>query len=134
MKSVCLALAALALAAAGCVRREILITTEPTGASALLDQTPAGTTPCTIPFTFYGKRELVLEKDRFERKRAELDISPPFYQWFPLDFLSEHLLPVTLTDRHEFHFPLSPIDAENPHEVLKRAEEFRSRMPKQSTE
>ena len=35
-----------------------------------------------------------------------IEITPPFYELFPLDFISEFLIPYPFEDLHTFHFHL----------------------------
>ena len=39
-------------------------------------------------------------------------VDPPWFQWFPIDFITEHLWPWTLTDTHEVNVSLPRLDVE----------------------
>jgi hypothetical protein len=114
---------------AGCTDRFLSIRSEPDGAKAYLDGKEIGTTPCEVPFTWYGGRELVLEKTGFRSRTEILDVNAPWWQWPILDFITDVLLPFTITDRRPFLFPLVPMeaDAKTIDEVRKRADELRQR-------
>ena len=40
-----------------------------------------------------------------------VEVSAPWYQWFPIDLVAEFLWPATIVDEHVFDFTLSPISA-----------------------
>lgn len=90
----------------GCVERLIAITTEPAGAMVWLNDEEVGATPVTVPFTWYGQYEVVIRKEGCQTLKTSRRTPVPFYQWPAIDFFSEALLPVKLTDHHEWHFPL----------------------------
>ena len=122
----------------GCVLRTLTINSEPSGATVYLDNTPVGETPVTIPFTYYGTRKITLEKTDadgkliYERKIVYEKISTPVYQYFPLDFFSEIVLPVDIKDEHFFTYRLDPLNqpptAEIQKNVIKNAEELRGKL------
>ena len=99
---------------------------------------PVGETPVTIPFTYYGTRKITLEKTDadgkliYERKIVYEKISTPVYQYFPLDFFSEIVLPVDIKDEHFFTYRLDPLNqpptAEIQKNVIKNAEELRGKL------
>lgn len=123
------ALLLLTLAAAGCVERILRIESEPPGASVILDGEPAGTTPVDIPFTWYGTREIILEKPGHESVRAMEKVPAPWWQWFPIDVVADVLLPIPIRDVHEFRYELKPhgSDTKTFEETRKRADEFRKK-------
>ncbi len=113
----------------GCVERFIAVRTEPPGATVTLDDEKAGVTPCEIKYVWYGTREIVVELRGRRPVRALVPLNPPWWQYFPLDFVTDVLLPFTITDRREFTWALEatpPSEAEA-EEVLRRAEELRRR-------
>ena len=122
----------------GCVLRTLTINSEPSGATVYVDNNPVGETPVTIPFTYYGTRKITLEKTDadgkllYERKIVFEKLSTPIYQYFPLDFFSEVVLPVDIKDEHFFTYRLDPINrppvAEIQKNVIKNAEELREKL------
>lgn len=104
----------------GCVERKLVIRSEPPGGVVVLDNKIVGVTPMTVPFTFYGSRQVevrwdpfLVEIDPFPPAKEVRYIYPPWYQYVPLDFLVEILWPFTITDERFFDFDL--------HEVSKRS-------------
>lgn len=118
----------------GCTDRLISLRTEPPDAVAYLDGKEVGHTPCEVPFTWYGDRELVLQKEGFRTKSQILEISAPWWQWPILDVLTDVVLPFLFTDRHEFTIVLEPRsqDPKEAEEVRKRAEELRRRAAQEN--
>ena len=98
------------LGASGCVTRTIRIESEPTGATVILDGKPAGTTPLTVPFEWYGDREIIVEKKGFLSHSALHSVAPPWWQIFPIDLISGVLLPIPLHDEHLFEIRLEPFE------------------------
>lgn len=123
------AVAMAALSQAGCVERLLAIQSDPPGAAAYLDGEKVGTTPCEVPYTWYGTRLLVLELRGFNLVRQEVVLNPPWWQLVPIDFITDVLIPMTLRDRLSVSFTLDPAPA-SPEEVdavLERAAELRKR-------
>jgi hypothetical protein len=129
-----LVLACLAAALAGCaVRRELVVVSEPPGAILQLDEVIVGTTPYQRSFDDYGTRRITLQRTGFRTRSELIDVRPPWYSRFPLDFVSEVLLPFGWKDRQEFRFKLEPEvgRAAEPdlEPVLERAERLRRAGP-----
>jgi hypothetical protein len=89
----------------GCAEHRIIITSEPSGASVRLDGKEKGITPISVPFTFYGSREIVLEKDGYQTYKSIIPVNPPIFQVFPFDILLL-FVPYPVVDSHSFYFIL----------------------------
>lgn len=121
----------------GCVTRSMIIETVPSGAMVYVDDEPIGESPITIPFTYYGTRKIAIEKldaqQRllYERKTVYEEIKPPIYEYFPLDFFSEVLLPFKLEDKHILSYELEELKPKVKEDVQKglfeRADELRKK-------
>lgn len=86
-----------------------------------------GFTPVSTDFTHYGTYEISLEKDGYEPITALQKINPPWYQRFPVDFVSDNLLMTRVTNRHRMNFEMTPknlIPAND--SILDRANAIRS--------
>src|SRR6478735_276155 len=81
----------IALSATGCVRRRLNVRTNPPGALVYVDNQQIGSTPCSVDFTYYGTREIRLVKPGYETLTVNQPIPAPWYQYIPLDFISENL-------------------------------------------
>lgn len=134
------------LAGAGCVERKMLIRSEPSGVPVWVDERYAGTTlpdgPLEYPFAHYGTRRIRVgplrdenEKLVYHEMQRVVDIEPPWYETFPIDFFFEVLLPWRLTDEHVLPvFALKKAeegpqryDRERIQELREQAEAFRER-------
>ena len=96
------------LAAPACVERLVKIQTEPEGVAVLVNGRPAGTTPLEYPFTHYGTYRVDLWKEGYQAWSGEIDVSAPWYQYFPFDFFAETLDPFRHQDVHEHFVKLEP--------------------------
>jgi hypothetical protein len=103
---------ALALALTGCVSRKLFIHSEPPGAAVMLDGRRVGTTPWEGDFGSYGARQVELEKPGYVRRIETIEIEMPWWQYPVLDFVTDLLLPWTLSDDRLFRWDLQPIDPE----------------------
>lgn len=119
-----------ALLSGGCVERFVAVRTEPPGATLYVDGEKIGATPCEVPYIWYGQREFVVELKEHRAVRELVTLSPPWWQIFPLDFVTEILVPFTLTDRLEVSYVLerAPASEQEAGEVRRRAEELRRKV------
>jgi hypothetical protein len=113
----------------GCVDRLVSIRSEPTGAEVYLDGVKVGETPCEVRYTWYGTRELILEKRGYREVRERVSLSGPWWQYPVLDFVTDVLIPFTITDRTDLTYTLerAPTTQDELVEVRARAEELRRR-------
>jgi PEGA domain len=116
------------LALGGCnsVYRRVLVRSDPPGARVLLDGQEVGYTPVGIPFTWYGTRQLTLIKPGFETRTECVTVSSPWYEFVPIDFVSDNLLPYHVADRHEINWQLRPQTVVPLEQLEERAESLRS--------
>lgn len=112
---------------AGCVDRRFLVESLPPGAMVHVNGKPVGPAPADIPFTHYGKYQFTLVRDGYQTLVVEEDIRAPWYAWFPLDFVTENLLPWTMRDVRHLQYTLHPLQVVPPEAVLERAQILRSR-------
>jgi hypothetical protein len=120
-----LAAIALVLGTSGCVQRRMMIRSNPSGALVYVDDYEIGTTPVSADFIYYGKRKIRLVKDGCETLTVMQDIRPPWYEIVPFDFISENLVPGTITDRRTLDFQLRPQMVVPTDQLQARAEELR---------
>lgn len=111
----------------GCVERRYVITSDPPGAVVLRNGQPLGATPVDDHFVYYGDYHFTLIKEGYETRQVIQHIPAPWYQYFPLDFISENVFPWPITDVRRFHFPLEPRRTVNPDELLNEAQNLRNR-------
>jgi hypothetical protein len=111
----------------GCVERRYVINSEPQGATVLRDGEYIGVTPADDHFVYYGKRKFTIIKDGYETLQVEQNIPAPWYEYPPLDFISENLNPFPIEDRREFNFTLQPRKVGDTKELLNNAQNLRNR-------
>jgi hypothetical protein len=109
----------------GCVERRMTIRTDPPGALVVLDGQEIGHSPVSTAFTYYGERQLRLVKDGYETKTINQRIATPWYEYPPLDFASEVLVPWRIRDERNYLYSLEPAVAVRKEQLLERAEATR---------
>lgn len=92
----------------GCVRRRLTVRTNPAGASVYVDKQPIGTSPISTSFVYYGTREIEVVADGYRTEKVLRNISPPWYQLPPLDFLAETLWPWEVRDERVIDITMVP--------------------------
>jgi len=117
---------ALSLTTTGCVHRRLTVRTNPPGAEVYVDNYPIGTSPVSTSFLYYGTRKIRLVKDGYETLTVEQKIPAPWYQYFPLDFVSENLWPGEIRDEQTLDFQLAPQRIVPTELILERAENLRA--------
>jgi hypothetical protein len=119
-------LAASLLCQTGCVRRRMLIRSNPPGAMVYVDNQPIGVTPCATNFVYYGTREIRLVKAGYETLSISQPIPAPWYQIPPLDFASENLVPQEIQDYRTLSYNLSPQQIVPTNQIVARADQLRA--------
>lgn len=119
-------LAALAAGAIGCVEREMQITSDPPGALVVVSDVEKGRTPVTIPFTWYGDYDIILRLEGHETLVTHALITPPWYEWPPIDLLSA-TAPWTYRDKRYLHYTLKPLVLPSDDELIRHADEMQKR-------
>jgi hypothetical protein len=109
----------------GCVERRLTIRSTPPGALVVLDGQEIGHAPVSTAFTYYGEREVKLIKDGFETKTINQTISTPWYQYFPLDLITEGLVPWRIRDERNYLYTLEPAITVANDQLYPRAEALR---------
>ena len=111
--------------AAGCVQRRMTVRSSPPGALVYVDDYQIGTTPVSTDFIYYGTRKIRLVKDGYETLTVRQPFPIPWYQIFPLDFVTENLWPGEIRDERVVDLAMTPAAATPPESVVARAEQGR---------
>ncbi len=109
----------------GCVERRFVVESNPPGAMVFINNVPYGPTPVDIPFLYYGNYDVQLVKDGFQTKTVKQMVKVPFYERSGIDFFSEVLLPVQLTDIRPLYYELDPIVPPNLDQLKIDADDLR---------
>ena len=117
--------AVLAVLPCGCVQRRMTIRSNPPGALVYVDDYQIGTTPVSHDFVYYGTRKIRLVKDGYETLTVRQPFPLPWYEIFPLDFVSETLIPWEIRDERVVDLAMQPATAVPPESVVARAEQVR---------
>lgn len=116
----------LAMSASGCMHRRLTVRSDPPGAAVLIDGEEVGFTPVSIDYTYYGTREITLVKDGYRTRTLMQKIPTPWYQWFPLEFVTDNFALTSIRDKREVLYTLEPDQLPPTSEVLDRANSLRS--------
>jgi hypothetical protein len=109
----------------GCVQRRFTIRSNPPGARVYVDDYEVGTTPCSTDFIYYGTRKVRLVKPGYETLTVLQPVPTPWYQYPPLDFISENLVPGETRDERVLDYQLTPQVVVPAEQLLSRAESLR---------
>jgi hypothetical protein len=101
------------------------IRSNPPGAMVYIDNREIGTTPVSTNFTYYGTRDFRLVKDGYETLSVKRTMPAPWYEFVPLDFVAENLVPGEIRDHRTLDFQLVPRRVVPTEEILGRAEGLR---------
>ncbi|HMO13086.1 MAG TPA: PEGA domain-containing protein [Pirellulaceae bacterium] len=110
----------------GCVSRQLLIRTNPEGALVTIDAQTVGNSPVQVPFTYYGTREIKLEKEGYETVKVKQNIRPPWWQIPPLDFLTDNFALRKLRDQRILEFDMQPAQMTDENLLIHRASDLRN--------
>jgi len=129
-----LALVAAACALTGCAtERKLIVTSTPPGALVRLDDTVVGSTPYEIAFDAYGTRRITLYKQGWATASQQVVIDEPWYLMFPVDIVTEVLLPFGWKDIRRVDITMDqdvgPVTRPDLAAVLQRAESLRLAEP-----
>ena len=109
----------------GCVQRRMTIRSSPPGALVYVDDYQIGTTPVSTDFIYYGTRKIRLVKDGYETLTVRQPFPIPWYEIFPLDFVTENLWPWEIRDERVVDLAMSTTASMPPESVVARAEQAR---------
>src|SRR5262249_33363324 len=96
----------------GCGERRYIITADAPGGNPSLPRPaavvyengrPIGAAPADQQFLYYGTYRFTIVRDGCKTLVVDQCIKAPWYEYFPLDFISENLLPWTIRDVRHFH-------------------------------
>ena len=109
----------------GCVRRRLMVRSNPPGAMVYVDNQAIGTTPCATDFTYYGTREIRLVKAGYETLTINQPLPAPWYELPPFDFVSENLVPHKIQDYRTASYDLQPQVIVPTEQLIARGEQLR---------
>jgi hypothetical protein len=110
----------------GCVERTFVVNSEPPGATVYRNNMRIGQTPADDHFLFYGDYDFTLVKDGYETLHVKQCVSAPWYEYPPLDFVSETLWPWKIRDQRRYTYQMSPVVVPRSDELLGTAQTLRT--------
>lgn len=113
------------LCSVGCVQRRMTIRSNPPGAMVYVDNYEIGVTPVATDFIYYGTREFRLVRDGYETQTKMVYVPPPWYQYTPIDFVAENMIPYEIRDERNLDFQLVQQRITPTEELLGRADTLR---------
>src|SRR5207248_948705 len=78
-------------------------------------------------FIYHGNYDFTIFAEGYETLQVHQEIPSRWYEYFPLDFFSENLIPWKIIDRREFHYELEPRHNVNTDKLRADAENLRNR-------
>ncbi len=124
----------LLLLGTGCVAKRILhISSEPPGAVVLFNGHGIGTTPLDYEYLHYGTVRVSMQLDGYHTHSEQLRLAPRWYSRFPMDIVTEVLLPIGWVDKRGYHVALETgkdrMNSPLRQSVLDRAQALRTAGP-----
>lgn len=92
----------------------------------LIDGEEIGYTPVSFDYTYYATREIRLIKDGYQTLTTPVKLSTPWYQIFPLEFVTDNFALMKINDRREVTYALAPQNIEPSQDIENRANNLRS--------
>lgn len=121
--------AASCLSLAGCVKRTMRITSDPSGALVWVNDREVGRTPVDVGFVHYGTYDVRIIREGFEPLLTYGEAKPPLWDNVPLDLAAE-LLPFQLQSKVHWHYELELAD-DSREALIERGEEMRADLAEQ---
>lgn len=111
----------------GCVERKLKIRSEPSEARLFVNGEKKGETPYEEQFVFYGGRRIRLVKEGYQTKVESIEVEKPFYEYFPLNFVTEILIPYTFKVQRTYTLRMKQIGPAERKPALKRAKKLKEK-------
>lgn len=111
----------------GCVERKFLVVSEPSGATVLVNHVPLNTyTPADGSFEYTGDYNVTVVADGYETLDVRQPVPARWFDYPPLDFVAENLIPWTIHDTRVWGpYKLKPLPTVSADDVAGRAEAVR---------
>ncbi len=110
---------------AGCVERTLRVTSEPSGATVVLNHREIGVTPCDVEFTHYGTYDVEVRHDGYVSWIGARKVSAPLWDIPGPDLLAE-AAPLHVRSNPTWNFVLEVLPPDGGHPgVVERAQAMR---------
>ena len=119
-------LALLVLSGFGCAERRIFVTSEPAGATVIINDVNVGQTPVEVDFLYFGVYDVRLSKDGYESVLTSERIKAPLHEWPGFDVVAA-VIPGKEKKHVAWHYELTPAETD-PDALMARAATLRDRL------
>jgi hypothetical protein len=110
----------------GCIRRTIMVQTDPPGALIHLNDQEIGRSPVTVPFTFYGTYDVRIEKQGFATMQTAGVAEGPWWEAPIVDLIAE--LGEDRVVQIQWNYKLKKTDLSDTKGLLDRAIQLRRQL------
>lgn len=131
LRAITLGLAAACVLQTGCLRKRLIVRSNPPGAAVQIDNQPIGVTPASTDYVYYGTREVKLSMPGYETLTVNQPLPTPWYALPGIDFFTENLWPFRIDDRRELNFNLQRQRMAPAGEIIARGEQLRQQAAPQ---
>ncbi len=102
------------------------IRTEPEQALVTINDEEVGVSPVSFSFTWYGDYDIIVRKPGYETLKTHYRVDAPWWQFPPVDFVAEVLVPTMIRDERELPtFALTPTSQPTVKEMVERSVQMR---------
>lgn len=110
------------------MKRKIIVRSQPEGGLVTIDRQPIGHTPVAVPVTYYGTREIQIEKDGYETQKVKHRFRAPWFQIPPFDLITDNFWPREINDDRVIDFQMTPQNTVDENFLLDRANQLRGNV------
>ena len=121
-------LALVPLICCGCIQRRLIIRSVPEGAFVKIDGQSVGATPLSVPYTYYGTRDIKLERDGYKTISVQQRVDPKWFETFPVSLVSENFAFREIRDERVLDFTMEPKSQIQEELLLQRGNDLRQNV------
>ncbi len=110
----------------GCVERELIITSEPSGVLVVVSDTMEVRTPATVKFKWYGDYDVIARMEGYETLKTHVQLTPPIYEIPPFDLLNA-VMPGIRRDQRYLHIKMKKLEEPAEADLIHKADEMRQK-------
>ena len=121
-------LALVPLICCGCIQRRLIIRSIPEGAFVKIDGQSVGATPLSVPYTYYGTRDIKLERDGYKTISVQQRVDPKWFETFPVSLISENFAFREIRDERVLDFTMEPKSQIQEELLLQRGNDLRQNV------
>lgn len=123
----------------GCVERSVTLVSDPPGSLVYLNDVQQGTTPCTVPFKWYGDYSVRLRKTQnigtplkpkyvYYYLHTHKNMPRPWFQWYGVDLFAS-ILPIEFKDHQIWAFVAPKVPQLSTQVLIEKANALKVKLP-----